>query len=186
MEPKTEEETIAELFDNNLNNITTGIKAKSSGVTDEEREKFRLEQVAKARKQNEEKVRQIWDQFDKDGNGELSTEENRQLIKTYLTTCKSWMPNAIQQAAELAVNMMFEKATNLTEAEKAQIRKIVDAKMEKTLPQVHAVAERLLDSLCTDEFADKTMQRMDSDQDGTISKAEFTSKFLDTMDQVRK
>lgn len=184
------------------------LEKKFNKVMNPEKEAKKTEEELRAKTKEAQRanVTKLWAEFDADGDGKLSKEENRDLMRSYLDASKANYPNILKLELDglLATYMKVAKAKIFMKMEKDENGKpnfMLRALMETYLGTFEADQQALNDKLLqkvmlkvveqiesmeteSDKIADELHSKMDLDHDGSVSKEEFEKSFCDLTDQV--
>lgn len=148
-------------------------------------EAMQQEAIDKSTAANREQLLKLWDVYDADHNGELSKQENRKLAAAYFKASRKWLPQLLVDTMESACAIGLRMAASMSGEEVSEGMKAdVQAGVESMRPRIEAVTLQMLDSVDVDQFADAALREMDTDHDGKVTRDEFASQFINTMNKL--
>lgn len=122
-------------------------------------------------------LKKLWDYYDKNGDGTLSSGENRALMRDYFdgmyVTTAECMVDLITDGLKMTLSIMKQQGMPHEE---------VDAIFEEKIPQIQEhvplIITKILRGFDTDENFDKILEAMDTDHNEKVDQDEFLSKFM--------
>lgn len=177
------------------------MKKYMENVKEKEEEKAKFcKKVKDAQKAN---TAQLWNEFDKNGDGVLDKEENRGLVKTYLEATKKNFPTILKFHLHIETSKQCAwlhayvhgliklegqgwLVKQLLNSFLATMEKQIHAAMEAQVPLLAEKAEKQLDALVQDseKIADELLEKMDLNHDGQVDRMEFEQCFGELVLQV--
>lgn len=133
----------------------------------------------------------VWREYDRDGSDSLELAENRELVHAYIMKEKAnvgeLMRSLVQQSMQGTVNML--QAMSGGEAETPdtnELQDFMDTISNRVVDAVVPAMEEVYDAMAADSdtIADELFELMDTDDDGHVSKDEFTRNFVTMSQQV--
>mmetsp|Transcript_12575 Transcript_12575/g.44020 ORF Transcript_12575/g.44020 Transcript_12575/m.44020 type:complete len:263 (-) Transcript_12575:36-824(-) len=128
----------------------------------------------------------VWAEYDRDGDGSLSPSENRTLVKAFLQkehenvipTLRSTLEQGMMMGMNVGIAAAEETGEEAPDTNQFMdfVTRMLDAVFDEIKPAIDEIFEAMIAD--SDRLADEMFSGMDTNEDGRVSKDEFTSKFL--------
>merc|ERR1719213_108576 len=131
----------------------------------------------------------LWDQFDRDGNGVLDPAECTALVAAYLHSMASKASEIIRGSIELGIelSLIISLKDVKDEDTRQQMRTHARLQIEAIHANVAPLVQQLLDKMANEDphtIAGELLQSLDFDKDGKVTRNEFETRFVESMQYV--
>lgn len=131
----------------------------------------------------------LWDQFDRDGNGVLEPCECTALVAAYLHAMARKASDIIRGSIELGIELSLIISLKQVKNEdtREQMRTHARLQIEAIHANVAPLVQQLLDKMANEDphtIAGELLQSLDFDKDGKVTRNEFETRFVESMQYV--
>mmetsp|Transcript_20638 Transcript_20638/g.57500 ORF Transcript_20638/g.57500 Transcript_20638/m.57500 type:complete len:344 (-) Transcript_20638:115-1146(-) len=167
--------------------------AAASGDSPEDMENLKRELIEKAKQYildaQRRGIKPVWEAFDRDQDGLLSMEECGRLVTAYLKALVPKIGEMVRGTIELGVELrlvMFEKQVEDASA-RQRMRDEAVKQVDTTHAKIEPLAQDALKSIALEDpttIAAELLQDLDANKDGSVTREEFESRFVEAIQQV--
>lgn len=166
---------------------------EGAGTSAEEMDALRAQLKAAARQYvidaQRRNIRPLWDEFDRDGNGFLDPFECTALVSAYLHSMARKASEIIRGSIELGIelSLIISMKDVKDEDTRQQMRTHALLQVEAIHANVAPLVQKLLDKMAVEDphtIAGELLASLDFDQDGNVTRDEFETRFVESMQYV--
>lgn len=131
----------------------------------------------------------LWDEFDRDGNGVLEPCKCTGLVAAYLNAMARKASEIIRGSIELGIelSLIISLKQVKDESTKEQMRTHARLQIEAIHANVAPLVQQLLNKMAAEDphtIAGELLQSLDFDRDGKVTRNEFETRFVESMQYV--
>jgi len=138
---------------------------------------MRKEEADRKIKSNSQILDVLWKRFDKDGNGNMDTDELLTILNVYLRTAKHWLASTIVTATMRRLKAEIKQSKkDMSDGQEKHIKMVLDG-------HANTILEAWVKEKASIDIAKKMYDTMDKNKDGKIEHPEFVAEFMNALDR---